>query len=115
MLMFVHVFMCMYVCIVCMCVHVWVFVCVGGVCMHVTCMHFIPSKYMCITLTHFTILTYVCTISEATRNLSTNAIRFHTILSAAQTTGEDEKATQGDQYTMNVDKLLTCFVMYRTL
>ena len=34
--------------------------------------------------------------SEATQNLSTSAIRFHTILSAAQTTGEDEKSTQGN-------------------
>ena len=33
---------------------------------------------------------------EATQNLSTSAIRFHTILSAAQTTGENEKSTQGN-------------------
>jgi len=34
--------------------------------------------------------------SETTQNLSTNAVRFHNILSAAQTTGDDEKATQGE-------------------
>jgi len=34
--------------------------------------------------------------SEPTQSLSTSTIRFNTILSAAQTTGEDEKAAQGD-------------------
>ena len=41
---------------------------------------------------------YHCMLSEATQSLSTNAIRFHTILSAAQSSGEDEKATQGNEH-----------------
>ena len=44
--------------------------------------------------------------SEATQSLSTNAIRFHTILSTAQTTGEDEKATLGNQYSYTMNKCI---------
>ena len=46
---------------------------------------------------------YSYTPSEATQNFSTNAIRFHTILSATQTIGEDEKATQGNKQWTSVD------------